>query len=185
MSTPLYTGKGDDGYTGVLGKERLPKYAVRTEAYGAVDEASSALGLARTWIAEDAHRAIVLQIQQDLYRLMADLATLPAAATRSPWLDARRVTWLEQVTESLGKEVALPAAFIIPGDSRAGAALDLARAIVRRSERWVARMAHENELRDLEPLRYLNRLSSLLFVLARAEDKAAGVETFTLANLEQ
>ena len=184
MNTPMYTGKGDDGYTGVLGKERLPKYATRTEAYGAVDEASSALGLARTWIVEDTHRATVLQIQRDLYLLMADLATLPEAATRPPWLHASRIEWLEQVIETVGETMTLPSAFIIPGDSRAGAALDLTRAVVRRAERWVARMAHENELRNEEPLRYLNRLSSLLFVLARAEDIVDGVEAFTLATLE-
>ena len=184
MSAPLYTRKGDDGYTSVLGKERLPKYATRTEAYGAVDEASSALGLARICITEDTNRAIVLQVQKDLYLLMADLATLPEGATRPPWLHTSRIEWLEQVTDTIGEEVPLPSAFIIPGDSQAGAALDVARAIVRRAERWVARMAHEDELRTQEPLIYLNRLSSLLFVLARAEDKAAGVEAFTLATLE-
>lgn len=184
MSVPLYTGKGDDGYTSVLGKERLPKYATRTEACGAVDEASSALGLARTWVVEDSHRSIVLQIQRDLYLLMADMATLPKAATRPPWLHVSRIEWLEQVIEEVGEKVNLPPAFVVPGDSRAGAALDLARAIVRRAERWVARMTHENELRNEDPLRYLNRLSSLLFVLARAEDMATGVEVFTIAKLE-
>ncbi len=183
MGTKYFTGSGDDGYTGVLGRDRVPKYSPRTEAYGTVDEASAALGLARLAVRLPSSAELILRLQRDLYYLMADLATVPEAATRPPWLEEERIGWLERVTEDLGETVELPPAFIVPGDSQGGAALDLARTIVRRAERLVAHLSHEGELRTDTPLRYLNRLSSLLFVLARVEDKAAGVEHFTLARL--
>jgi cob(I)alamin adenosyltransferase len=112
---------------------------------------------------------------------MADLATLPETATRPPWLGSSRLDWLEACTEELGATIQMPKAFIVPGDSLAGATLEVARAVVRRAERLVARLTHGGEVRDDVPLKYLNRLSSLLFVLARLEDKAAGVARFTLA----
>ena len=110
--------------------------------------------------------------------MMADLATVPESATRPPWLSADRLEWLETQTDALGAEVEMPRAFIVPGDSVGGATLEIARTVTRRAERLVARLAHEGELRDDTPLKYLNRLSSLLFVLARVEDRAAGVERY-------
>lgn len=181
MDIKWYTKSGDDGYTGVLGRERVPKYALRPEAYGTVDEASAFLGLARAQAHDGRMREIILAVQRDLYNLMADLATLPETATRPPWLAEERVAWLEEVTDRLGEEVEMPRAFIVPGDSVSGAALEIARTVVRRAERLVARLTHEAEVRDDVPLRYLNRLSSLLFVMGRIEDRAAGVQRFTLA----
>lgn len=182
--TRLYTGRGDEGYTGLLGRDRVPKYNVRPEAYGTVDEASAALGIVRATCRDPRTPGIVLSVQRDLYRLMADLATLPEAATRPPWLQPHSTGSLEQLMANLEGEIELPPAFIIPGDSVAGAHLELARTIVRRAERIVVRMLHEGELRDDEPVRYLNRLSSLLFLLARLEDRAAGASSFTLARLD-
>ena len=182
METSWYTGTGDDGYTGVLGRERVPKYAERPEAYGTVDEASAVLGLARAQAREARTRELLLAAQRDLYYLMADLATLPETATRPPWLTSSRLDWLETCTEQVGATIQMPKAFIVPGDSLAGATLEVARTVVRRAERLVARLTHDGEVRDDVPLKYLNRLSSLLFVLARLEDNAAGVEQFTLAS---
>jgi cob(I)alamin adenosyltransferase len=176
-----YTRTGDDGYTGVLGRERVPKYAERPDAYGTVDEASAFIGLARAQVRDVRLRDMLLRIQRDLYKLMGDLATLPEAATRPPWLAAERLDWLEQATNQMGSEIELPPAFIVPGDSPGGAALEVARTVVRRAERLVAKLSHDGELRDDTPLKYLNRLSSLLFVMGRIEDKAEGVEKFTLA----
>lgn len=181
MKPKWYTSAGDDGYTGVLGRERVPKYADRPTAYGTVDELSSVLGLARAQAREPRVQALVLAIQRDLYKMMADLATLPEAATRPPWLPDDRPQWLEQTIAELGAGVEMPRAFILPGDSIGGATLDMARAVARRAERWVARLTHNGELRNDVPLKYLNRLSSLLFLMARVEDKAEGVDTFTLA----
>lgn len=181
MDIKWYTGAGDDGYTGVLGASRVPKYALRPEAYGTVDEASAFLGLARAQVTSERARGLILTIQRDLYNLMADLATQPGSATRPPWLAAERLAWLEAQTDALGAEVEMPKAFIVPGDSVGGATLEIARTVIRRAERLTARLHHEGELRDDTPLKYLNRLSSLLFVLARVEDRAAGTERFTLA----
>jgi cob(I)alamin adenosyltransferase len=185
METNWYTGTGDDGYTGVLGRERVPKYADRPEAYGTVDEASAALGLARAQAQDARTQELLLAAQRDLYRLMADLATLPETATRPPWLTHSRLAWLEACTDELGAAVEMPKAFIVPGDSLPGATLEVARTVVRRAERLVAKLTHDGEVRDDVPLKYLNRLSSLLFMLARLEDSASGVERFTLASDER
>jgi cob(I)alamin adenosyltransferase len=184
METNWYTGTGDDGYTGVLGRERVPKYADRPEAYGTVDEASAVLGLARARATEAQTQDLLLAIQRDLYYLMADLATPPETATRPPWLAPSRLDWLEARTDELGAETQMPTSFIVPGDSVGGAMLEIARTVVRRAERLVAKLTHSGEVRDETPLKYLNRLSSLLFVLARLEDRSAGVERFTLASEE-
>ena len=181
--TKLYTGVGDEGYTSLLGRDRVPKYDIRPEAYGTVDEASSALGIARATVKDVQTAEIILGVQRDLYAIMADLATLPEATTRPPWLHPQSTDCLEVLIGRLESTVDLPPAFIVSGDSVAGAHLDLARTIIRRAERLVARLQHEGKLRTDEPLRYLNRLSSLLFLLARMEDKAAGAEAFTLARL--
>ena len=177
-----YTGVGDDGFTGVLGRERVPKYALRPEAYGTVDEASAFLGMARAHAKVDEVRAALLTIQRDLYTMMADLATLPETATRSPWLTDDRLAWLEDRTDTFGAQVEMPKAFIVAGDSASSACLEVCRTVVRRAERLVARLSHEGELRNDTPLKYLNRLSSLLFVMGRVEDRAAGVKDFTLAR---
>lgn len=181
MESKWYTGQGDDGYTGVLGRERMPKYADRPEAYGTVDEVSAVLGLVRAQAQDARVRAAVLAIQRDLYNMMSDLATVPETATRAPWLSVDRLRWLEQMTDDLGAQVVMPRAFIVPGDSLGGATLEVARTVVRRAERSVARLTHAGATRDDTPLCYLNRLSSLLFVMARLEDMAEGVEQFTLA----
>jgi cob(I)alamin adenosyltransferase len=137
--------------------------------------------LARAQVKDQRVGKLLLVLQRDLYNMMADLATVPETATRPPWLSPDRLAWLEQMTSEMGGEVEMPRAFIIPGDSLGGATLDVGRTVVRRAERLVARLTHNSELRDDTLLKYLNRLSSLLFVLARVEDIAAGVEHFTLA----
>ena len=184
--TTLYTGVGDDGYTGVLGRERVAKYDLQPVAYGTLDELSAALGLARTESKHPRSNDIIVEIQRDLYRAMADMATTPEAAERTgAWLPAGRVAWVEEIIAEVGGQVEIPPAFIVSGDSYGGALLDVARTVCRRAERHVARLHHQGMLSNIEALRYLNRLSSLLFALSRLEDKAAGVEQFTLARLER
>jgi cob(I)alamin adenosyltransferase len=186
IETTLYTGLGDDGYTGVLGRDRVAKYDLQPMAYGTLDEASAALGMARTVTKHTCSADIILEIQRDLYAAMADLATTPEAAERTGvWLGAERIEWLEGITDEVGRMVEIPPAFIVPGDSFAGATVDMARTIVRRAERHVARLHHQAMLSNPAVLRYLNRLSSLLFALARLEDRTAGVEQFTLAKGEK
>lgn len=177
-----YTRRGDDGYTDLLGDERVPKYAPRPEAYGTIDELSSALGLARATVRAERSGEILLDVQRDLYQVMTELAATPEAVSRFHKTAPDDVARLERMIDELGTKVGLPNEFIIPGDTLAGAALDLARTIARRAERIVARLTHGGEFDNTEVLRYLNRLSSLLFILARYEETAAGVTQVTLAK---
>jgi len=168
-----YTRTGDDGYTTLLGAGRVPKYAPRPEAYGTLDELTSALGLARATARAERSPQVLLGVQRRLVQLMTELAATPEAAARFRQTSSDDVSELERLSDELGAEIELPQAFIIPGDTVAGATLDLARTVARRAERIVARMVHQGELENAEVLRYLNRLSSLLFILARYEDAAA------------
>jgi cob(I)alamin adenosyltransferase len=178
----FYTTTGDDGYTGLLGEGRVPKYHPRPEAVGALDEASAALGLARATCQAEQTAPLLLQIQRDLYLLMAEVAATPENAARFRKIGPERVAWLEEQAAALESVVAPPGEFIVPGDSVAGSALALARAVVRRAERRVARLVHEKELENTDLLRYLNRLSSLLFILELLENGAAGMDKPTLAK---
>jgi len=172
----FYTRKGDDGTTGLLGEGRVAKYDARIEALGTLDESNAALGVARA-SARDARSApLLLEAQRDLYRLMAEVASTPENATQFHF-DAKRVDWIEEQIESLSKTVEMPKEFILPGDSAAGAALSLARAIVRRAERRVVELFDNEHVTNPVLQKYLNRLSSLLFVLELIENKSAGRET--------
>jgi cob(I)alamin adenosyltransferase len=173
--TKFYTRTGDDGYTGLLGNERVPKYHPVPEAVGALDEATAALAWRAAAAAGSA--SLILAIQRDLYHLMAEVAATPENAARVRVIGDERVVWLEEQTDSLSQAVELPKEFITPGDSPAGAALAMARTIVRRAERQAARLLHSGALENPAVLRYLNRLSSLCFVLELNENQAAGKKT--------
>jgi cob(I)alamin adenosyltransferase len=114
--------------------------------------------------------------------MMAELATAPGVQLLLPSIAAQRVEWLEGVTDELSQIIGPFTDFILPGDSQAGALVHLARTVVRRAERAVARLFHEGDLENAEVLRYLNRLSSFLFALARYEDMKAGVDRPTFAK---
>jgi cob(I)alamin adenosyltransferase len=177
----FYTTKGDDGTTGLLGEGRVPKYHARMEAVGALDEASAALGLARAQCSAPQTAPILIEVQRDLYKLMAEVAATPENAERFRFIDAARVTWLEEQTDELSSIVEMPKQFILPGDTLGGAALSLARAIVRRAERRVVNLFDDEEVGNADLQRYLNRLSSLCFVLELLENQHAGKKT-TLAK---
>jgi len=170
----FFTGRGDDGYTDLLGGPRVAKYDLRPEALGALDEASAALGLARAHAQSEETRHALIQAQRDLYLLMADIATIEGRHAGQPRLTAAHVGSLERIIADLDPRVSIPKEFVAPGDSVCGAALDVARTVVRRAERALARVAHADALPGSAGLAYLNRLSSLLFGLARFEDAAAG-----------
>lgn len=180
----FYTRTGDDGFTGVLGEGRIPKEHPVTEAVGTVDEACAALGMARAAGRGDGTADWILTVQRDLYHLMAELAATPENAARFRRVDAARVIWLEEQSDRLGALVEIPNDFILPGDSSAGAALAMARTIVRRAERRVAHLVHEFGLENVELLRYLNRLSSFCFLLELYENLAWGKGSPTLAKDE-
>lgn len=181
-----YTATGDDGTTSLLGGQRVSKAHRQPEAYGTVDEASAALGLARALATRPEVKEALLIAQRDLYGMMAELAATPTAAPGFRAIDAGRVVWLDETTGYFGERVSMPREFVVSGDSPAGAALDLARTIVRRAERLVVRLYDEESCANREIIRYLNRLSSLCFVLARYEDAQGGKGvTLAKAPLEQ
>jgi cob(I)alamin adenosyltransferase len=180
--TRFYTGQGDDGYTGVLGEGRIPKYHPKTEAVGVLDEATAALGVARSHSRTQGIPELVLNIQRDLYGLMAEVSATPENAARFRVIDADRVAWLEEQTDEFGKSVEIPKEFVLPGDSMGGAAFSLARTIVRRAERRVAELLHTGDLGNKELLKYLNRLSSLCFLLELVENQSSGKSQPTLAK---
>jgi cob(I)alamin adenosyltransferase len=162
------TGTGDTGYTGLLGEQRVPKYDPRPDTFGTVDEATSALGLARATTQDQKVKDIIYQIQQELYLLMGELATPPENYEKMGLrMTSEHVQRLEQIEETLKGEVEIPNKFIIPGDTPDGAALDLARTIIRRAERMSVKLLHDGVIQNGEVVRYLNRLSDLIFVLAR------------------
>jgi cob(I)alamin adenosyltransferase len=179
----FYTRKGDDGTTGLLGKGRVPKNDARIEAIGTLDEASAALGMARASARDARCPPLLLQAQRDLYLLMTEVASLPANA-RHFHFDAARVQWLEQQIDELGKTTELPREFIIPGDSVSGAALSVSRTIVRRAERRLVELFGRSRNDNPALQQYLNRLSSLLFLLELVENQAAGKATTTAKQQE-
>ena len=173
----FYTRRGDDGFTDLLGGPRVAKYDLRPEALGALDEASAALGMGRASAHREDTRQAILHTQRDLYLLMADIATVEGKQAGQPRLTSAHVAALEQVIASFDQRVTIPKQFVASGDSVAGAAIDLARTVVRRAERVCVRLAHDEALPSDAGMIYLNRLSSLLFGLARYEDAAAGSES--------
>jgi cob(I)alamin adenosyltransferase len=180
--TRFYTKKGDDGYTSLLGKGRAPKYDRRIETVGAIDEANAAIALARTLCHHSQTASILKNVQRDLYFLMSEVAATPENAAQFRKITSERVSWLEVQIDAVSAMVTIPDEFIQPGDSRAGAAIDLARTIVRRAERHLARLLLTKKLENREILRYMNRLSSLCFVLELLENKTAGNEQPALAK---
>ena len=146
----------------------VAKYDPRPDTFGTVDEATSALGLARAVAQDPKVKEIIYRIQNELYILMAELATTPENYEKMGFrMTAEHVQWLEQVEESLKQEVEIPNKFVIPGDTLDGAALDLARTIIRRAERMAVKLLHDGVIHNDELIRYLNRLSDLVFILAR------------------
>ena len=179
----FYTRGGDDGTTGLLGPERVPKYDLRPEAYGTVDEAQAALGLARAAGCTSRTSDILVEIQRNLHPMMAELAS--AGSTHRAFAGSITEAHVGQLESHIGEYedmVEMPKEFVVPGDSPPGAALHLGRTVVRRAERQAVRLAHDGLLENAQLLRYLNRLSSLLFVLALFEDQRVTNSSPTLAG---
>ena len=173
----IVTRTGDSGETGLLYGGRVSKTDPRTEAYGTIDEAISALGAARALIKDRGRHATILRLQSELFTVGAELATDPAEYSKlqehflivTPEFTSR----VESEIEDLERRIDLPDAFVIPGGTRESAALDVARTILRRAERRIVALQHAGHLQNPEVLRYVNRLSDLLFMLARAEEGSA------------
>ncbi len=161
----IYTKTGDAGETGLVGGARVPKHSLRVEAYGTVDEANSAIGLARLH-AKGEFDAMLNRVQHDLFDLGADLAT-PKMKTEDLRIVNTQVNRLEQEIDAMNEKLAPLTSFVLPGGNAAAAYLHLARTIVRRAERIACALAEQEGVNPLA-VKYLNRLSDHLFVMARA-----------------
>jgi cob(I)alamin adenosyltransferase len=161
----FYTSSGDQGITGTLGKQRIPKNDPRIRAVGAVDEASESLGFARALSKNSELNEIVKEIQLDLYQIMSQLVLEKSDPEKYPDLENSRLDWLEKIISNFENEISIPEGFIVPGDSLPSAAFGLARTIVRRAEREVVQLMNADLLFSAVALPYLNRLSSLCYVL--------------------
>jgi len=178
--TKVYTRGGDDGTTGLGGGQRLPKHAPRIEAFGTVDELNSHIGVALACELDPDLTRILGSVQNELFHLGSDLCVLEEDKEKMPVprIEQRHVDALETVLDRLTAEVGPIENFILPGGCAGAAQLHVARTVCRRAERLLVALA-ENEPVGPSTIKYLNRLSDALFVMARYENKARNVPDIT------
>ena len=172
----LYTRTGDQGETALFGGRRVPKDDPRVEAYGSVDELNSTLGVAVSFLRQKRIAAALQSIQNELFNIGAELASEsgPKADRGRMFIDPeRKIAGLERLIDEHDAKVPPLRTFVLPSGSRAGTLLHLARGVCRRAERAVVRLSRQEDVNP-QLMVYLNRLSDLLFVLARYVNKAAG-----------
>jgi cob(I)alamin adenosyltransferase len=173
----VYTKTGDAGETSLVGGRRVSKASLRVDTYGDVDELNSFIGLARAYLQDEEIDGTLSLIQNDLFTLGGDLAS--PAEIQVPRINDEFIATLEELSDKFLEELEPLKEFILPSGCEAGATLHLARTVARRSERKVVALSGEEEI-NLQAIIYLNRLSDLLFILARLVNKRAGVpETMT------
>ena len=176
----LYTKQGDSGSTGLFLGGRISKSDLRCEAYGLVDTAVSAMGLARSFANNNTVKEIIKSIQLDMFTVGSELAVEKESyekfSREYETVTPKMITNLEEKIDSISKHIKLPPFFIIPGTSQASAALDVARSTVRTAERRVVELRENGQLYNNGVLIYLNRVSDLLFILGRLEDKDRDTE---------
>lgn len=165
MSGKVYTKTGDKGLTGLLTGGRIEKDSLRVEAYGTIDEISSALGLARVWCNKADVKEMIYSTQKVLMMVMAEVASVQSDIK---YITEEHSAQLEQYIDQLDAQLPPLNAFIIPGGNAGAAALDLARTVTRRAERQVLRLSRQEKINE-DVLITLNRLSDLCFMLSRTE----------------
>ena len=171
----IYTRTGDDGTTSLGNNQRRKKYDLRVEAYGTLDEVNAVVGLVRLHVADDpALDAVLARIQNDLFDVEADLCLSEKGpqGARLTVTDAQ-VAWLESEIDRFNADLAPLKEFILPGGSRPASLAHVARTVCRRAERALVHLGTSDDVRECTR-QYLNRLSDLLFVLARTENRRAG-----------
>lgn len=169
-----FNKRGDQGETSLLYGGRVSKSDARCEAYGTIDEAVSALGLARALSERERIREVVYRLQEELFIVGAELATAAddyhKLAERDLVVTGEMVDRLERLIDEFEADTSMPRSFIIPGASPSAAALDMARTIVRRAERRVTELRNDGVVSNERLLQYLNRLADLIFTIARFEE---------------
>ncbi len=176
----IYTKRGDEGDTGLLYGGRVRKTDPHCVAFGAVDEANSVLGLARSLSKDAWVQDRLMEVQRDLFTVGSELATAPDFRDRLlehfPVVTAEMTARLEKLIDQIDEQIELPRSFIVPGGSPASAAIDMGRSAMRRAEREAVRLLDLEKLANPEVPRYLNRLTDFLFMLARFEDREDSFE---------
>jgi cob(I)alamin adenosyltransferase len=174
ISMKIYTRTGDDGTTGLFGGGRVSKTDSRLAAYGAVDELNAVLGIARSAGPSARCDAMLASLQNQMFDLGAELATPDPDQHASQFLTDAVISQLETWIDSLEEDLAPLKTFVLPGGSPLASALHLARCVCRRAEREIVELAGTAPVRPLV-LKYVNRVSDLLFVLARTANAEAGI----------
>ncbi|MBW6537525.1 MAG: cob(I)yrinic acid a,c-diamide adenosyltransferase [Mariniphaga sp.] len=173
----IYTKTGDDGSTGLVGGTRVKKYDVRLEAYGTVDELNAVIGVVRSYKLPANVAEMLVEIQNKLFNIGSRLATdeKGEAFTQKLSITEKHISFLENAIDEMERELPKLKHFILPGGNLAAAQCHVARTVCRRAERRILEFA-ENEKVQTEILKYINRLSDFLFVLARKLHASSGIE---------
>lgn len=179
----LFSRAGDDGSTGFLGEGRIPKEDIRFETLGTLDELSAQCGVVRAQMSHPGEQELIKHIQKDLYKIMAEVASDKENAANFRTIGADQVAWLEEQAERMAASIIMPSGFILPGETILSAEVSVARAVTRRAERRLAAMVHQDMIENSFLLQYLNRLSSLFFVLEVRTSKTDGSD-ITFARKE-
>ncbi|MEI7589855.1 MAG: cob(I)yrinic acid a,c-diamide adenosyltransferase [Deltaproteobacteria bacterium] len=163
-----FSKKGDCGETSLLGGQRIPKYDLRPECYGTLDEASAALGVARALSNSEKIKTIILSVQKDLLTLGAELAIIPEDRKKFSYkIGESDIERVESLIDELQADVPLKNEFVYSGINQLSAQIDVVRTVVRRAERRLAQLKAEGEIESTYPQQYINRLADMLFTLAR------------------
>lgn len=170
----IYTKRGDSGDTSLFGGDRVSKSSERIEAYGTVDELNSFVGLAASYDLSEKGTDLLRKVQELLFALGADLATPPSSKTRIDRIAENDIQFLEDAIDELEEELETLKNFVLPGGSQAGATLHVARTVCRRAERAAVACHNVDDISDT-CIKFLNRLSDFFFVIARYENKQAGI----------
>ncbi|MFC2064894.1 cob(I)yrinic acid a,c-diamide adenosyltransferase [Chloroflexota bacterium] len=172
----FFTRQGDDGTTGFLGNKRISKSDARIDALGSLDEASAALGMVRASCSDSEIRDLIVEVQRDLYKIMAEVASSAELQAKFHTLGDERIDWLEKHADHFSSQIEIPKEFIIPGGTPSAAVISFARTVIRRAERRLVELDSEGESVNSLLLKYLNRLSSLCFILEVYESKNKGIQ---------
>jgi len=181
----ISTKRGDDGFTGTLSDKRVPKHHIITEAVGAVDEANSLLGLARASVSQKKIKRIILQIQKHFFTIGAELSLSGSNGRRiRKNIGIGDLRWAERLVDEMEDALSLPPGFVAFGQEITSSQLDVARTGIRRVERIVVKMQSEGYIENPFVVKYLNRISDLLFLLAAYEEKSENERRgISLSNL--
>ena len=174
---PISTKRGDKGFTGLLGGRRVPKYHLKPETYGTLDELNSFLGMARATSKDKKVKKLLFYIQNHLFTMGSELALSgKGRSLLKGEVTQKEVDWLSRLSADFEALLKPEPGFIIYGETQISSILDMARAVSRRVERLVAKMKSKKMLHNVKILEYLNRLSDVLYLLARYEERQAKVK---------